>query len=29
VGIMPVENPHRDEPFLQTRVGLHHFCLRA
>jgi catechol 2,3-dioxygenase-like lactoylglutathione lyase family enzyme len=29
VGIMPAENPHRDEPFLQTRVGLHHFCLRA
>jgi catechol 2,3-dioxygenase-like lactoylglutathione lyase family enzyme len=29
VGIMPADPAHRDERFVQTRVGLHHVCFRA
>jgi catechol 2,3-dioxygenase-like lactoylglutathione lyase family enzyme len=29
VGIMKAEDQHRDERFVQFRVGLHHVCFRA
>lgn len=29
VGIMRADDRHRDERFVQTRVGLHHVCFRA
>ena len=29
VGIMRADERHRDERFVQTRVGLHHVCFRA
>jgi catechol 2,3-dioxygenase-like lactoylglutathione lyase family enzyme len=29
VGIMPAANAQREAKFEQTRVGLHHLCLRA
>ncbi|MGD0120335.1 MAG: VOC family protein, partial [Candidatus Binatus sp.] len=29
VGIMRGDDAHRTEKFVQTRVGLHHVCLRA
>ena len=29
IGIEPCAPEHRDERFVQTRVGLHHLCLRA
>jgi catechol 2,3-dioxygenase-like lactoylglutathione lyase family enzyme len=29
VGIMRCDDAHRTERFVQRRVGLHHFCLRA
>ena len=29
VGIMRADQRHRDERFVQTRVGLHHVCFRA
>jgi catechol 2,3-dioxygenase-like lactoylglutathione lyase family enzyme len=29
VGIMPAEEAHRHERFVQLRVGLHHVCFRA
>lgn len=29
VGIMRAGEEYRDDRFVQTRVGLHHFCLRA
>jgi catechol 2,3-dioxygenase-like lactoylglutathione lyase family enzyme len=28
-GIVPAEEPHRHERFVQRRVGLHHVCFRA
>jgi catechol 2,3-dioxygenase-like lactoylglutathione lyase family enzyme len=28
-GIVPAEDQHRDERFVQFRVGLHHVCFRA
>jgi catechol 2,3-dioxygenase-like lactoylglutathione lyase family enzyme len=29
VGVMKAEDRHRDERFVQLRVGLHHVCFRA
>lgn len=29
IGIMRAEEAHRDERFVQFRVGLHHLCFRA
>jgi len=29
VGIVKAEDAHRDERFVQLRVGLHHVCFRA
>ncbi|MBI3769520.1 MAG: VOC family protein [Deltaproteobacteria bacterium] len=29
LGIMRADDRHRDERFVQTRVGLHHVCFRA
>jgi catechol 2,3-dioxygenase-like lactoylglutathione lyase family enzyme len=29
VGIVRADERHRDERFVQTRVGLHHVCFRA
>jgi catechol 2,3-dioxygenase-like lactoylglutathione lyase family enzyme len=29
VGIVPAEESHRGERFVQRRVGLHHVCFRA
>jgi catechol 2,3-dioxygenase-like lactoylglutathione lyase family enzyme len=29
VAISPAESEFRDEPFHQTRTGLHHFCFRT
>ena len=29
VGIMRADDAHRDERFVQRRVGLHHVCFRA
>ena len=29
VGIVQAEDRHRDERFVQFRVGLHHVCFRA
>jgi catechol 2,3-dioxygenase-like lactoylglutathione lyase family enzyme len=29
VGIRAADEAHRDERFVQTRVGLHHVCFRA
>jgi len=29
IGIMRADERHRDERFVQTRVGLHHVCFRA
>jgi catechol 2,3-dioxygenase-like lactoylglutathione lyase family enzyme len=29
VGIMPADEAHRSERFVQTRVGLHHLCFRV
>jgi catechol 2,3-dioxygenase-like lactoylglutathione lyase family enzyme len=29
VGIMPAAEEHRGATFVQARLGLHHFCLRA
>jgi catechol 2,3-dioxygenase-like lactoylglutathione lyase family enzyme len=29
IGIMEADEQHRGERFVQTRVGLHHICIRA
>jgi len=29
IGIMEADESHRGERFVQTRVGLHHICIRA
>jgi catechol 2,3-dioxygenase-like lactoylglutathione lyase family enzyme len=29
IGIMEADEKHRGERFVQTRVGLHHICIRA
>jgi catechol 2,3-dioxygenase-like lactoylglutathione lyase family enzyme len=29
IAICQADSPHRKERFVQRRVGLHHFCLRA
>jgi catechol 2,3-dioxygenase-like lactoylglutathione lyase family enzyme len=29
IGIQPVDSEHNGDRFVQTRVGLHHLCLRA
>ena len=29
IGIMPAEDAHKAERFVQLRVGLHHVCFRA
>ena len=29
IGLRPVDSEHEGDRFVQTRVGLHHLCLRA